>query len=317
MTEKSTEFFSYKKSGVDIEQAKTLCGSIKSAYDETNFNNFAGLMEHPILEGYCLAMTTDGIGSKIIPLLERKRYDTIANDLIAMNLNDLICVGASPVGFTDYIATDCIEPEAHSSIINSLARQLCKYNCRLLSGETSEVKRIIRDGNTDIAGCAVGLVKKENMLSKKKVECGNVIVGLKSNGIHSNGLSMILDLHENSFLDDMELETCLAPTTIYVNEILKLVDSKLINAAVNITGGGISDNIKRVIPKSLDYKIDLNKIPQQTIFQKLYKLVGEEVFRVFNMGLGFCVITTKENLSKVMKYLEKYSAFELGEIIKK
>lgn len=307
----------YKESGVDLKSAETLSQKIKPAYESLNFNGFAGVIEHPILEDYYLASTTDGIGSKILPLLEFKHYETIANDVIAMNLNDLVCVGATPIGFCDYISTAKTEPETLSQIIISLSSQLKTYGCKLLAGETSETKRIVKNGLIDIAGFAFGIVEKKNFLSKKDVKKNDVIIGLCSNGVHSNGFSLILDSHESGLINDLEIQECLKPTTIYVNEILNLVKNHKIKACCHITGGGIMENLKRITPENLYPSVDLGKIPEQKIFTKFRTLFKEEAYAVFNMGVGFCVVASSENVQSCMVELQKYNPFIFGEVVEK
>ncbi len=305
----------YKMSGVDIEQSNILTHKIQSKTQLANIGRFSALCELPMSD-YLLVTTVDGIGTKILPLLEKKDYKTIANDVIAMNLNDLACSGARAVSFSDYIALNTIDPEAISEIVKELALQLKKYNCQLSSGETSEMKSLIPINKMDIAGFAVGLVKRENLLPSDDIDEGDLIIGLKSNGVHANGFSLIRKLVAEKKLDEKDFEIALRPTTIYLNEIVKLAENHLIKSAANITGGGIS-NIERALPKGFSYHVDLDTIPEQAIFKKLYNLCGDECYEVFNMGVGFCVVVAPEKSEKAIEKLAQYSPFIFGEVIKK
>lgn len=305
----------YEKSGVSISNADKLVEKISDNSKIKNFERFGAIIEHKLLHDCYLVTTTDGIGSKLTALLKEKKYDVIANDLIAMNLNDLACSGAAPLTFVDYISAHTLEPEVISHIILELQKQLKIYNCELLGGETSELKNIIQDGKMDIAGFATGLVKKENLLDKMNVKNGDIIIGLCSNGIHSNGFSLVNYLYSENKLSQHEFLQCLEPTIIYVNEIVESAQQNLIRAAANITGGGIVNNLKRILPNDMHLDLDFSVIPPQPIFEKLYKLCAEEAFDVFNMGVGFCVISSPENCEKVLKILKKYNPFVFGRII--
>lgn len=297
--------YSYKNSGVDID----LAGAIASKVGANSA--FAGMVEHPYLDEYYLCATTDGIGTKLSALLEAQDYETIANDLIAMNLNDLVCVGALPILFLDYIAVNQLEEKALVSIINELKKQLSRYNCPLVGGEISEMPSIIK--NIDIAGFAVGLVGKTKVLGKFNVKEGDVVIGFESNGIHSNGFTLV-----NSLLKDGKLskEEVLTPTNIYVKEILELNKEGLIKACANITGGGILANLSRVIPKGMSAILDKNALPVIDVFEKIKENVSEEeAFRVFNMGCGMCVIAASENVQAIMDVAEEFNPFILGEIV--
>lgn len=306
----------YEKSGVNIKNADELVEKISDNSKIKNFERFGGIIEHKALKDFFLVTTTDGIGSKLTALLEKKDYATIANDLIAMNLNDLACSGAAPLTFVDYISAHTLEPEIVSSIIIELKNQLKLYGCELLGGETSELKNIIQEGKMDIAGFATGLVKKENLLDKKNVEEGDIIIGLCSNATHSNGFSLISYLYAEGQLTENDYANCLCPTVVYINEIISLTEQKLLKACANITGGGILSNLNRVIPKGMHADLAFSNIPSQPIFEKIYGICAEESFDVFNMGVGFCLIIKPENREKVFVELEKYKPFVFGKVLK-
>lgn len=306
----------YEKSGVSIKNADILVDKISENSKIKNFERFGAIIEHKFLKDFYLVTTTDGIGSKLTELLKRKAYSVIANDLIAMNLNDLACSGAIPLTFVDYISAHILEPDVVSQIIIELKNQLKLYGCELLGGETSELKNIIQEGKMDIAGFATGLVKKENLLDKKNVKEGDVIIGLCSNGPHSNGFSLINYLYNENKLSEEEFEQCQKPTAVYINEIIDLTDKKLLKACANITGGGILNNLNRIIPKALSADLDYKRIPSQPIFEKLLSLCGEEAFEVFNMGVGFCVVTSPDKAQNAMYRLQRFSPFIFGKVVK-
>lgn len=301
----------YEKSGVNLKEAHSLNEKISKILSS---KTFAG--DTPLVEDFSLVTCCDGIGSKIIPLYERKLYKTIAIDVVAANLNDLICSGATAVGFVDYIAVNKLDSDAISNIVEEINMQLNYCNCKLLGGETSEISELITAGNIDISGFAVGMVKNQDKLMPEKVDEGNVIVVLCSSGIHANGFSLIRKLYREKHLSDAEFEACLAPTYIYYNEVLELVRAKKINACANITGGGIFSNLSRIIPENLSIKLDFEKIPKTPIFEKLKNICGDEFFEVFNAGVGFCIVAKEENLSDIFKICEKFSPFVFGKIIK-
>lgn len=302
----------YQKSGVNLSQAKKLHDNIGK---KLGISAFA---EKTILaEGLKLVTCCDGIGSKIIPLYEKKLYKTIAIDVVAANLNDLICSGATAIGFVDYLAVNKLDSKAVLKIVEHIDEELKKCGCKLLGGETSEISELITEGNIDISGFAIGLIKDENGLDKNDVKKGDIIIGLTSSGIHANGFSLIRKLHNENKLTEKEFQTCLAPTHIYYNFVLELLRKKLIKSCANITGGGVLSNINRAIPENLKADIDFDKIPQQPIFKKLKQLCSDEIYEVFNAGIGFCIITEPKNIKEILTVCKNYkdfSAFELGTI---
>ena len=189
-----------------------------------------------------------------------------------------------------------------------IKKVLEKCNCRLLGGETSEMPDIMRDGVIDIAGFAIGAGGGE----LQKIETGDIIIGLPSSGVHANGFSLVRKLYNDGQLSDKDFETCLVPTYIYYNTIRKLWDANLIKAGANITGGGLIENLSRIVEVK---RLELFKqnIPQQPIFQRLHELVGDEIYNVFNCGVGFCIICAPENQKDIYKICE--NAFELGRVI--
>lgn len=300
----------YKKSGVDLDKARELTNLLKAKAPKSSIGAFAGILNFG--ENY-LVSTVDGIGTKIIPLLERKMYSTLAKDLCAMNLNDLVTTGAKPLGFCDYISVNKINPDIVSNIVCELKDTLEDYGCELQGGETSELN-ILNENSMDICGFAFGCVEKEKFLDINKVKSGDIIIGLCSSGPHSNGFSLIRKFYEEKKLSDEEFEQCLKPTYIYVNEILELSWRNLIKSAANITGGGIVENLHRAIPENLFANLDYLAIPEQEIFVKLQALSDDEAWRIFNMGAGYCVICEKDKTREVLEVTKRYSPFVFGEV---
>lgn len=307
----------YENAGVSIDAGNALTQILNKEIKSDNIGNFAGLFEHPYIPEYFLVGCTDGVGTKVIPLAKRGLVETIATDLIAMNLNDLICTGAKPLFFLDYFATNKLDVEITSKFVLALRNELKKYNCTLLGGETAELGSLIKAGHFDVGGFMVGIVRKDLVLKKENVEVGDKIIALKSSGPHSNGYSLVRALNDSGQLNDELFETALEPTFIYANEINEIVEKNLAHACANITGGGIEDNLTRSIPDGKCAVVYKDNIIKQELFKKLQELVGEEeAYRTFNMGVGFCIIAPAENMGEISKICEKYEPTIIGEVIK-
>ena len=301
----------YEKSGVNLSEAHKLNDKLSQ---QLGISAFAG--KSFLANGLNLVTCTDGIGSKIIPLYEKKLYKTIAIDVVAANLNDLICTGATAVGFVDYLAVNKLDSDAVFEIVQSLDSELKKCNCKLQGGETSEISELITENNIDISGFAIGLINEGENLDKKTVKEGDIIIGLCSSGIHANGFSLIRKLYKENRLCAEEFQICLAPSCIYYNEVLKLVQKKLIKSCANITGGGVLSNLLRAIPKDLCVDIDFGKIPTQLLFEKLKNICGQEFYEVFNAGVGFCLIAEESNKDEIFEIVKEFSPFEFGKVTK-
>ena len=240
-----------------------------------------------------------------------------------MSVNDLIVQGAKPLIFLDYISINKINLIKLKSIIKGIVKGCKISSCELVGGETAEMPGTYEKGKFDIAGFAVGIVDEKKILNKKKIKKDNVILAIPSSGLHSNGYSLIryivkkkkINLKKNNFLK----KELLIPTKIYTKEILNLINNNLINGCANITGGGLKDNIKRVIPNGLSASINLNKIKTKKIFSWLKKnnLEDGEMLKTFNCGVGFCLITNKNKLKKIKKFFTKeYKPYVIGKIVK-
>ena len=323
--------FTYKKSGVNIEAADKFVNFISkiSSKKEGNkkFNNIGGFGSiSDIPKGVKkpkIVACTDGVGTKVEIANLLNKYDTIGIDLVAMSVNDLVVQGAKPILFLDYISTNKIILSKLKSIIKGIKNGCEISNCELVGGETAEMPGTYEKGKFDIAGFAVGIVDKDKLLNNRKIKNGNLILAIPSSGIHSNGYSLVrqilrkkkINIKKNIFLR----KELIKPTKIYVNEVLNLNKKKLLNGCANITGGGLNDNIKRVIPKGLCANIDLSKIKTLNIFKwlKNNNISDREMLKTFNCGVGFCLIINPKNLKKINKYFSKeFQPYVIGKIIR-
>ncbi len=326
----SSEKLTYAKSGVNIKKADKFIKHISNISRKTNksgdFKNIGGfgaISNIPKnLKNPHIVTSTDGVGTKIEIANEIKKFDTIGIDLVAMCVNDLIVQGAKPYLFLDYISTNKIDLKKLKSIIKGIVKGCGLANCKLVGGETAEMPGTYENGKFDIAGFSVGLVEKKKIL-KGKIKKNDLILAIPSNGVHSNGYSLVrelikrkkINLNKNKFLKT-EL---IRPTKIYVKEILNLIDKNILNGCANITGGGLKDNIKRIIPNNLCAEIDLNKVNTLKIFKWLKHsgIKEKEMLKTFNCGVGFCLIINKKNIYKVKKYFsKKYEPYIIGKISK-
>ena len=321
----------YKKSGVDIKAADKFIKFISSISSKKKgkkkFNNIGGfgsITNIPNnLKNPKIVACTDGVGTKIEIANLLKKFDTIGIDLVAMSVNDLIVQGATPLFFLDYISINKINLPKLKSIIKGIVKGCNISGCDLVGGETAEMPGTYEKNKFDIAGFAVGLVEQKKILNKNDVKENNLILAIPSSGLHSNGYSLVrniikrknIKINKNIFLK----KELLKPTKIYVKEILSLINKKLINGCANITGGGLPDNIKRVIPNNLCAEIDLEKIKPLKIFKWLKKndVNDFEMLKTFNCGVGFCLIINPRNLKKINKYFSKdYKPYVIGKISK-
>ena len=325
------KLFTYKKSGVNIDAADSFINFISAVSSKkkgkkkfSNIGGFGSISDIPNhIKQPKIVACTDGVGTKIEIANVLNKYDTIGIDLVAMSVNDLIVQGAKPLLFLDYISINKIDLKKLKSIIKGIVNGCKQSDCELVGGETAEMPGTYEKGKFDIAGFAVGVVGKNKILSKNKIKNNDLVLAIPSSGLHSNGYSLVryvlnkkkINIKKNNFLRT-EL---LRPTKIYVKEVLKLIDKNLINGCANITGGGLADNIKRIIPENLVAEIDLKKINTSKIFRWLKKndISDKEMLKTFNCGVGFCLIISPKNLDKVKKYFTKeFKPYVIGKISK-
>ena len=323
--------FTYKKSGVDINSADNFIKFISKISSKqkgkkkfSNIGGFGSVTEMPKnFKNPKIVACTDGVGTKIEIANELNKFDTIGIDLVAMSVNDLIVQGARPLLFLDYISINKINLPKLKSIIKGIIKGCDISGCELVGGETAEMPGTYEKNKFDIAGFAVGLVDQNKLLNKDKIKNNDLILAVPSSGLHSNGFSLVryiikknkINFKKNNFLK----KELLKPTKIYVKEILDLIKKNYINGCANITGGGISDNIKRIIPNNLTAEINLNMIKPTKIFKwlKNNNIDDGEMLKTFNCGVGFCLIVKPHNLPKVKKYFSKeFQPYVIGKITK-
>jgi len=316
----------YKNSGVNIKAADRFVKFISSKTKKTNKKDigaFASITNIPKnLKNPLIVTSTDGVGTKIEIANELNKYNSIGIDLVAMCVNDVIVQGAQPIIFLDYISINKIDQKKLQSIIKGIIKGCSISKCNLVGGETAEMPGTYSKGKFDIAGFVVGLVEKKKLIINK-IKKDNVVLAIPSNGIHSNGYSLIryiikkkkINLKTNKFLK----KEILKPTKIYVKEIINLNKRNLINGCANITGGGIQENLNRIIPNGLCANLKLEKIKVQKIF-KFFKNTGvndKDMLNTFNCGVGFCIIVNKKKVEIVKKFFSKqFKPYEIGKIIK-
>ena len=323
--------FTYKKSGVDINSADNFVKFISKISSKqkgkkkfSNIGGFGSVSDIPKnFKNPKIVACTDGVGTKIEIANELNKFDTIGIDLVAMSVNDLIVQGARPLIFLDYISINKINLKKLKSIIKGIVKGCDISGCELVGGETAEMPGTYEKNKFDIAGFAVGLVDQNKLLNKNKIKKNDLILAIPSSGLHSNGFSLVryvikknkINIKKNNFLK----KELLKPTKIYVKEILNLIQKNFINGCANITGGGIADNIKRVIPDNLTAEINLNMIKPTKIFKwlKNNNIEDSEMLKTFNCGVGFCLIIKPHNLTKVKKYFSKeFQPYVIGKITK-
>ena len=324
------KLFTYKKSGVNIGAAdkfiKFISKISSSKRGNKKFNNIGGFGSISNIPSDIkrpkIVACTDGVGTKVEIANMIKKYDTIGIDLVAMSVNDLIVQGAKPILFLDYISINKIDLKKLKLILKGIVKGCELANCELVGGETAEMPGTYEKGKFDIAGFAVGIVDKKKILNNNKIKKNDLILAIPSTGIHSNGYSLVRHVLEKEKINikkDIFLKKeLIKPTKIYVNEILNLIKLNLLNGCANITGGGLADNIKRVIPDELCACIDLNKIKTLKIFNwlKQKNISDKEMLKTFNCGVGFCLIINPKNLKKINRFFSKdFKPYLIGKII--
>ena len=324
--------YSYKKSGVDISLANKLVKYISQVSRKSvkktetfstkdtigGFGSLYDISNHKIKDPVIVSCT-DGVGTKIDLANKYKKFDTIGIDLVAMCINDLIVQGAKPLFFLDYIAVGKLNLNKTKNILKGIFKGCRISKCKLLGGETAEMPGIYSKNKFDLAGFSVGIVAKEKILDKSNVKKGDIVLAIPSNGIHSNGYSLVRSILQKNKIPKNLKNEILRPTKIYSDEILKLTNKNLIKAAAHITGGGLVENLLRSVPKDLTLNIDLSKIKIIKIFKwlKSKNVSNQEMMRTFNCGVGFCLIVSKKNISRIKKIFSKeFVPYEIGSITK-
>lgn len=328
----------YRDAGVDKEagykEVQLIKGLIKKTHIPgvlSDIGGFSGLfqLDTKSFKEPVLVSGTDGVGTKLKIAFMMDKHNTIGEDCVAMCANDILCQGAKPLFFLDYIATGKLIPEKMASIVEGVASGCIKAGCALIGGETAEMPGFYKDDEYDLAGFCVGVVDKSKIINGSNIKEGDCIIGLPSSGIHSNGYSLVrkivfekANLTLDTYVEELGMtigEELLKPTRIYTNPVYNLVEEFDIRGLCHITGGGFYENIPRIIPKGLSAYIDTGVIHTPPIFkilQELGNINDDEMYGTFNMGVGMVIIVSKNELKEVMNFLEEKQEkfYLLGEI---
>ena len=329
MTSKTKPTDPYAKAGVNIAKGNELVKSIKASVNATHdkrvlggIGGFAGLFQlgtkykNPVLVG-----CTDGVGTKVALSQAHNKIHLTGQDLVAMCVNDMITCGAEPLFFLDYFAASKLEPKSTAKIVKGIAKACKKSNCALLGGETAEMPGHYAKNNFDLAGFSVGVVEKTGLIDGKSIKPGNILLGIESSGPHSNGYSLIRSIIKKHKTPDSILQALLKPTHLYPVPILELIKKINVKGMAHITGGGLTENIPRILKGGLVADINLSswKFPKAFKWlQEKGKISQADMLRIFNCGIGMVCIIDHADLAKAQKVLSnhKLRTFKIGSISK-
>ncbi len=328
----------YRDAGVDIDAGNKAVELMKDAVQRTytpgvvgDIGGFGGLYS---LAGHSmsdpmLVSGTDGVGTKLRLAIMMDKHDTIGQDCVAMSVNDILVQGATPLFFLDYVAVGKLDPVQVADIVRGVAGACEKSGCALLGGETAEMAGFYGDGDYDVAGFAVGIVDRPKLITGESIKAGDVILGLPSSGVHSNGFSLVRKIVfelQGLGIDDVVPEfgktvgeELLTPTRLYPKAVLPLIQKEQVKGMVHITGGGFYENIPRVLPKGVCARVDVNAWPRLPVFSKLQEwgnVAWPEMYRTFNMGIGMILIVSADDAAAVKADLEARgeAVYEIGRI---
>lgn len=334
-----SEKITYRDAGVDIEEGyravEKMKKHVKSTFNAnvlTDIGSFGGLFQLPMqgLEEPVLVSGTDGVGTKLKIAFMADVHETVGQDLVAMCVNDVLCQGATPLFFLDYLATGRLDADKAADLVKGIADGCRLAGCALIGGETAEMPGFYADGEYDMAGFTVGVVDKKKIIDGSSIVAGDVVIGLASSGIHSNGYSLVRKLIFDvaGLALDAPLgntgktvqEVLLEPTAIYVKPVLKAIATGCIKGAAHITGGGFIENIPRTLPKGLSVQVDRGgwQVPELFNFlQRTGNLDDEDMFNTFNMGIGFVMVVGKDHVETVRQALTEgaLESFIIGEVV--
>ncbi len=338
MTKYEPENLNYANAGVNINNGNELVDRIKHLVPKTmrpgvlgNVGGFGGLFDISSL-GYkqpVLVSGTDGVGTKLKLAIEANKHNEVGIDLVAMCVNDLVVLGAEPLIFLDYFATGKLDINQGEAIISGIVKGCELAGCALLGGETAEMPGMYQGHDYDLAGFCVGVVEKDNIIDGGSITSGNVAIGLASSGLHSNGFSLVRKVLEisqtkltESFAGTSFQEILLTPTEIYVKPVLEAIQTHAVNGIAHITGGGLVENIPRVLPDNLTICIHKSSWQRPEIFnwlQSTGNISENEMYRVFNCGVGMVLIVNEMDCDKVIDILKtnQIQAWQMGEIIER
>lgn len=330
-----SQSLSYRDAGVDIDAGDSLVEKIKPFAKRTmrpevlgDLGGFGALVE--ISKKYrqpVLVSGTDGVGTKLKLAFEWDQHDTVGIDLVAMSVNDILVQGAEPLFFLDYFACGKLDVERAAAVIKGIASGCEQSGCALIGGETAEMPGMYTDGEYDLAGFAVGVVEKEQVINGRSIAAGDIVLGLASNGIHSNGYSLVRKIIERArpeldapFADGQNLrQAIIAPTRLYVKPILAALKQFTIKGMAHITGGGISENVPRILPDNTVAAIDTQSWPLPKLFQWLQQagqVNSQEMYRTFNCGIGMVLVVNAADAAEVQQFLQQQgeTVYEIGVI---
>ena len=335
MSGQKTEGLTYQDAGVDIDAGNRLVEKIKPIVKATarpellsGIGGFGALLEIP--EGYrkpVLVAGADGVGTKLKLAIEMGVHDTVGIDLVAMCVNDILVQGAEPLFFLDYLATDRLDVDVATGVISGIAEGCIQSGAALAGGETAEMPGMYALGDYDLAGFCVGVVEKEQIVDGSKIAEGDRVIGLGSSGVHSNGFSLVRKIleHKQVGLDEPFQQTTLgeallAPTRIYVGSLLPLLRAGRINGLSHITGGGLLENIPRVLPQGLGVELQRDSWPRLPLFDWLQQaggVVDDQMFRTFNCGIGMVAIVSAQQVESVIADLKAAGeqAWDIGQVV--
>ncbi|MBS4536137.1 phosphoribosylformylglycinamidine cyclo-ligase [Clostridium sp. D2Q-14] len=333
------ERLTYSDSGVNIKEGNKAVESIKEHVKKTftkdvisSIGGFGGLFNLDLedIKNPVLVSGTDGVGTKLLVALMMDKHDDIGQDLVAMCVNDILCHGAKPLFFLDYFATGALEAHKVTEVVKGIAMGCELANCSLIGGETAEMPGLYNDKEYDLSGFAVGVVDKDKIIDGNDIKTGDFLIGLPSSGIHSNGYSLVrklffekLNWNTDTYIEEMNDtlgNILLKPTKIYCNIVSMLMKKVEIKGMAHITGGGFYENIPRMIPEGLGVDIDLSSWEISEIFkmmQRLGNIDRDEMFRTFNMGIGYVIAVSKEEAFKILNILKSMNekAYIIGKIV--
>lgn len=319
----------YKSSGVDIDKGDIFVEAIIPLIDKTKrpgmvgtIGGFSGFFKAP-RQGFrepLLVAATDGVGTKLLVARVLNKHDTVGIDLVAMCVNDVLTSGAEPLFFLDYFATGKIDPSTSVQIMKGIAGGCRIAHCAIIGGETAEMPGLYKKGDYDLAGFCVGVVDRDKIIDGKKIRPGDIVLGLASNGLHSNGFSLVRKLFSEKEIKKKWGKELLKPTRIYVREILSLMKKVDIRGLAHITGGGFYENIPRIFQKGVAAEIKKGSWPVPAIFNEIKRrssLTDREMFRTFNMGCGMIAIVKRADMDTAINHLSKsgIKTWHIGDIV--
>lgn len=321
---------SYAQAGVDVRRGQEAVQKMKAAVEATytpdvlaELGSFAGFFRVP--DGYdepVLVSGTDGVGTKILLAKELGDFSGLGQDLVAMCVNDILCHGAKPLFFLDYLASARLEPDVVVSLVESIARACTHAGCALIGGESAEMPGVYAPGDVDMAGFCVGIVERSKIIDGTTIEAGDVLIGLASSGVHSNGYSLIRKLFLELYPDELAsfAEELLRPTHLYTEPLAALWKKVGVKGMAHITGGGFFENIPRMLPKGLSFDVDTRTWPRSALYQKiaqLSQLDEEELFSTFNMGIGMVIALSPDELEAAHQILNEtgWEAYTIGVVV--